>query len=377
MVFNMDEKTVLQRGDVRIVEVGPRDGLQNIKNAIPTSTKIELISKLRNTGLKTIELTSMVSPRAVPQLADARHLLGNDDIRAFLGDEQIRHPVLVPNMKGLERALELGVREIAVFVSASEGFSRANINCSVDQALSRSRQVAQKAIEAGLAVRGYVSCIFACPFDGPTAPETLLRAVRDLLDMGCYEVSLGDTLGVGTALDVHSLLSHLHESGVSMGRLAGHFHDTYGQAVSNVWAAYDCGVRVFDTSVAGLGGCPYCPGAKGNAATEDAVYLFERAGIDTGVNLDELVAVGAWISAKLDIPNGSRAGAALAAKQGIHESSPPNVEVCEQMSQDDVIAKAQRDDSNLFRAGVNLRAFWQVCHLLWRSRHKLALPLGL
>ncbi|KAK4505482.1 hypothetical protein PRZ48_003445 [Zasmidium cellare] len=376
----MDEKSITRKADVRIVEVGPRDGLQNIKAAIPTSVKVELISRLRKTGLGTIELTSMVSPKAVPQLADARQLLSTREIQEFLQNEQIGHPVLVPNMKGLERALELGVQEVAVFVSASEGFSRANINCSVDEGLARSRQVAQKALEAGLTMRGYVSCIFACPFDGQISPETVSRVVNDLLDMGCYEVSLGDTLGVGTAVGVKSLLRHLQDSGVPIDRLAGHFHDTYGQAVSNVWAAYECGVRVFDSSVAGLGGCPYCPGAKGNAATEDVVFLFDRAGIETGVDLDQLAVVGAWISAQLAMPNGSRAGAALAAKQGIKEMSQSQLQcgAFEQIDQDDgLMSKAQRDGSRLFQAGISLRAFWQVCHLLWRSRHKVTMPLGL
>ncbi|KAF2161433.1 hypothetical protein M409DRAFT_28164 [Zasmidium cellare ATCC 36951] len=373
----MDEKSILRNSGVRIVEVGPRDGLQNIKSAIPTLTKVELVSRLRNTGLKSIELTSMVSPRAVPQLADGRQLLADREIQGFLQDEEVRHPVLVPNMRGLERAMELGVGEVAVFVSASEGFSRTNINCSVNEGLSRSRQVAQKALEAGLSVRGYVSCIFACPFDGPTSHETVARVVKDLLDMGCYEVSLGDTLGVGSAVDVKSLLGHLQRSGVPIDRLAGHFHDTYGQAVSNVWAAYECGVRVFDSSVAGLGGCPYCPGAKGNAATEDVVFLFDRAGIETGVDLDQLAIVGAWISAELSMANGSRAGAALAARQGFREQPRSHKESFGKLEQEEVMSKAQKDGSRLFQAGVSLRALWQVCHLLWRSRHKLALPLGL
>lgn len=376
----MDEKARWRRRDcVRIVEVAPRDGLQNVKKAISTSTKVELVSKLRSTGLDAIELTSMVSPRAVPQLSDARQLLASDEVQAFLADDKkIRHPVLVPNMKGLNRALDLGVREIAIFVSASEGFSRANINCSVDEGLARSRQVAEKAREAGLSVRGYVSCIFECPFDGPTPLSTVSRIVKELLDMGCHEVSLGDTLGVGTTVGVQSLLYHLHNSGVSMDCLAGHFHDTYGQAVSNVWAAYECGVGVFDTSVAGLGGCPYCPGAKGNAATEDVVFLFDRAGIHTGVNLDQLAVVGAWISAKLSIPNGSRAGAALAAKQGIYDSNATHMEVRDQLDDQKIaISKAQRDGYWPFKTGANLRALWQVCHLLWRSRHNLAMPLGL
>ncbi|KIW16275.1 hypothetical protein PV08_06326 [Exophiala spinifera] len=309
---------------VRIVEVGPRDGLQNIKTTIPMATKLELISRLRQTGLTTIEVTSVVSPRAIPQLADCRAVLADTGIQKLIRasgsqsqsqppTQQLRLAVLVPNLKGLEIALNHGVREVAVFVSATEGFSRANINATVDQGLARAQQVAEKAISAGLAVRGYVSCIFADPFDGPTPHSAVLKATTRLLDMGCYEVSLGDTLGVGTAADVKSLLAYLFRNGVPAAQLAGHFHDTYGQAVGNVWQAYQCGLRVFDSSVSGLGGCPFAPGAKGNAATEDLVYMFERAGCDTGVDLEKLTHVGNWISAQLKKPNESRAGVALTA----------------------------------------------------------------
>lgn len=301
---------------VRIVEVGPRDGLQNVKALIPTSTKLELIDRLRSTGLNTIEITSVVSPKAIPQLADCRQVLGNELIKTMMRDRDLRLPVLIPNVKGLDIALANGVREVAVFVSATEGFSRANINATVDEGVARARRVAEKARTAGLFVRGYVSCMFADPYDGPTPQAAVLKVVLELLDIGCYEISLGDTTGVGTAGDVASLLAYLQRSGVPLSKLAGHFHDTYGQAVSNVWQAYQCGVRVFDSGVSGLGGCPFAPGAKGNVGTEDLVYLFQKSGVHTGVDLTKLVETGSWISRQLRKTNDSRAGAALAMKHG-------------------------------------------------------------
>ncbi|KAE8315802.1 beta-lactamase/transpeptidase-like protein [Aspergillus transmontanensis] len=309
------------RGAVRIVEVGPRDGLQNIKDHVPTSVKIELIQRLRGTGLRTIELTSVVSPRAVPQLSDCRDVLRTEDIKSLREEPNIRLPVLVPNMKGLDIALEYDVKEVAVFISATEGFSKANINCTVQEGLERARNIAEKATSRGLTVRGYVSCIFSDPFDGPTAPSAVLRCVRELLEMGCYEVSLGDTLGVGCPDKVRSLLTYLEEHDVSLELLAGHFHDTYGQAVANTWEAYNCGLRVFDSSISGLGGCPYAPGAKGNVATEDLVYMFHNAGIDTGLDMLKLVETGLWISTRLSRENASRAGIALANTHGL--VSPP------------------------------------------------------
>lgn len=299
---------------VRIVEVGPRDGLQNVKTSIPTATKIELIKRLQQTGLQSVEITSVVSPRAIPQLSDCRTVLSNAHIQRVLQNGQIRAPVLIPNLKGLEIALQHGVREVAVFVSASEGFSRANINCSVQEGLDRARAVAERARENKLAVRGYVSCIFACPYDGSTPLPAVLDCVRQLLDMGCYEISLGDTLGVGVPSQTEKLIRFLVDAGIPVEKLAGHFHDTYGQAVANIWAAYKCGLRVFDSSVGGLGGCPYAPGAKGNVATEDVVYMFEQAGVETGVDLASLVGIGTWISEQLMKPNESRAGNAISAK---------------------------------------------------------------
>ncbi|PYI16096.1 aldolase [Aspergillus violaceofuscus CBS 115571] len=339
---------------VRIVEVGPRDGLQNITTQIPTPIKLELIHHLHQTGLKTIELTSLVSPRRIPQLADCRDLLQHPSIRALAHDSPgLRLPVLVPNLKGLKIAQSLDVKEIAVFVSATEGFSRANINCSVEVGLARAREVVGRAVQDGLAVRGYVSCIFSDPYDGPTPPDAVLRCVQALLQEGCYEVSLGDTLGVGSPAKVRRLLHYLTEAGgIPVGALAGHFHDTYGQAVVNIWEAYTCGVRVFDSSVAGLGGCPFAPGAKGNAATEDVVYMFQEAGVETGVDLARLVETGIWIAKQLPGgENGSRAGVALAGKTAAKsptDSRPPLTALRWTLAID---AEGMR----LFRCGGNLK----------------------
>ncbi|VUC28827.1 unnamed protein product [Clonostachys rosea] len=301
---------------VTIVEVGPRDGLQNIKNQVPTEVKTELIQRLYDSGLRIIEATSVVSPKAVPQLKDCREVLQSKTVKQLAQTHSVRLPVLVPNIKGVTIAHSYGVSEVAVFLSASEGFSRANINCTVDQGIARAREVTSEAKKLGMIVRGYVSCIFADPFDGPTPESAVLRVVKELLGMGCYQVSLGDTLGVGSPSDVRKLIQTLHDNGVSLRHLAGHFHDTYGQALANVWEAYKCGIRVFDSSVAGLGGCPFAPGATGNVATEDLVYMFNRAGVTTGVDLDKLVPTGRWICSKLGIPTASRASAAISAKSG-------------------------------------------------------------
>lgn len=291
---------------VRIVEVGPRDGLQNIKEPIPTATKVELIQRLERTGLRTIELTSIVSPRAIPQLSDCQDVLSNRSVERLQADPDRQFPVLVPNLKGLDIAIRCRVREVAVFVSATEGFSRANINCSVQEGIQRARCVAEKAAQYGIAVRGYISCIFADPYGGPTEPTAVLHCAHSLLGMGCYEVSLGDTLGVGTPSKVHNLVTYLLENNIPINQLAGHFHDTYGQGASNVWQAYQCGMRVFDSSVSGLGGCPFAPGAKGNVATEDLVYMFDNAGVETGVDLSELIETGTWISERLSRKDASR-----------------------------------------------------------------------
>ncbi|VUC26581.1 unnamed protein product [Clonostachys rosea] len=300
---------------VHIVEVGPRDGLQNIRTSIPTPVKLGLIAKLRDAGLKSIELTSVVSPKAIPQLQDCQQIMSSPMVQEWLQKEsQLRLPVLVPNTRGLQVALDHGVREVAVFVSATESFSKANINCSVDEGLRRASAIASAAKSQGLAVRGYVSCIFADPYSGATPPEVVYNVVSRLIEMGCYQISLGDTLGVGAPAQVTKLLDYLFSRGVEPSILAGHFHDTYGQALANIWEAYRRGIRTFDSSVGGLGGCPFAPGAKGNVATEDVVYLFQQAGIETGVDLKRLAEVGSWISHHLNQANGSRAGSALIAK---------------------------------------------------------------
>lgn len=294
---------------VRILEVGPRDGLQNVKTAIPTASKVELIKRLATTGLQNIEATSFVSPRWVPQLADGAEVMA---ATASLAAEK-RLPVLTPNLKGLQKAIAAGAKEAVVFASATEAFSNKNQNCSVKEALEHAERVAKAAQEQGLMVRGVISCIFSDPYSGPARPEQVLYVTKRLLAMGCHEVGLGDTLGVGTPWDTERLLEVLLKD-VPAAMLAGHFHDTYGQAVANVVKAYDMGLRSFDSSIAGLGGCPYARGAKGNVATEDLVYTFEQAGIRTGIDLNRLVAVGDWISKELGIANNSRAGAALHAK---------------------------------------------------------------
>ena len=340
--------------DVRIVEVGPRDGLQNIGTTVPTATKLELISRLQQTGLSTIEITSIVSPKAIPQLADCRQVLGDSKIRSLLRQEALRLPVLVPNFKGLDIANQYGVREVAVFVSATEGFSKANINATVDEGLSRARHVSTRAKSAGIAVRGYVSCIFADPYDGKTAPEAVLKVVRELFRMGCYEVSLGDTLGVGTAIDVKNLIVCLEKARMPLARLAGHFHDTYGQAVANVWQAYQCGIRVFDSSVGGLGGCPFAPGAKGNVATEDLVYLFDQSGVLTGVDLSKLVEIGVWISDQLRKTNDSRAGAALATKHQLAQKRMPAQSLTEKITIKWTL-ESESQELKVYRSGFNLK----------------------
>ncbi|OGE51420.1 hypothetical protein PENARI_c013G08438 [Penicillium arizonense] len=341
---------------VRIVEVGPRDGLQNIREPISTPIKLELIRRLEETGLDTIELTSVVSPKAIPQLADCREVLGSPQVKHLVSKSHLRLPVLVPNVKGLNIAIQHGVKEIAVFISATEGFSKANINCTVEQAIERARHVASLALKSNLSVRGYVSCIFADPYDGPTSPASVLHCVRKLLDAGCYEVSLGDTLGIGSPANVRSLIKYLVREGIALDKIAGHFHDTYGQAVANVWEAYNCGLRVFDSSVAGLGGCPFAPGASGNVASEDLVYMFHNAGISTGVDLPKLVETGIWISETISKPHSSRVGTALSIKSKAATSAAASM--IKKSSKDAPLQWnmfSETEGLQLFRSGVNLK----------------------
>lgn len=294
---------------VRIVEMGPRDGLQNEKQSVATATKLELIERLAAVGLRDIEVTSFVSPKWVPQMADQAEVM-----RGLRRHPGVNYPVLTPNLKGFEAAVAEGATEVAVFAAASEGFSRKNINCSIDESIARFVPVADAAKRLGVKVRGYVSCVVACPYDGPIAPQQVARVAARLHELGCYEVSLGDTIGVGTPGSVLRMLEAVAGQ-VPVARLAGHYHDTYGMAVANVHASYDFGLRVFDSSVAGLGGCPYAKGATGNVATEDVVYLLHGLGADTGVDLEALVDCGAWISAQLGRDSGSRVGRAVMSKR--------------------------------------------------------------
>jgi hydroxymethylglutaryl-CoA lyase len=294
---------------VKIVEVGPRDGLQNEPREVPTAVKLELIERLVDAGLRSVEATAFVSPKWVPQMADHTEVL--ERIRRKPG---VSYPVLTPNLKGFEAARAAGATEVAIFGAASESFSRRNINCSIAESLERFRPIAEAARNANIKVRGYVSCVLGCPYEGEIAPRRAAEVAGALYEMGCYEVSLGDTIGVGTPGKTKAMLEACAER-VPVERLAGHFHDTYGQALANIYASLEAGVRVFDASVAGLGGCPYAAGASGNVATEDVVYMLGGLGMDTGVDLDRLVTTGAWISGLLQRDYGSKAGKALAAKQ--------------------------------------------------------------
>ena len=285
---------------VKIVEVGPRDGLQNEKHSIGLDTKLELIRRLADSGLTCIEAGAFVSPKWVPQMADSLQVLQALDMNAG-----IDYPVLVPNDKGLDAALEAGVREIAVFGAASEAFSQKNINASIAESLQRFESVMKRAQAAGIKVRGYVSCVVGCPYEGEVAPYKVAEVARALYDMGCYEISLGDTIGVGTPNKVTAMLDAVCEV-VPVQKLAGHFHDTYGMAIANIHTALQAGVRTFDSSVAGLGGCPYARGASGNVATEDVVYLLHGLGYHTGVDLDKLAATSWFIAEALVRDPGSR-----------------------------------------------------------------------
>ena len=292
---------------VKIVEVGPRDGLQNEKQAIDTATKVELIARLGASGLKTIEATAFVSPKWVPQMAD-----NGEVMRQITRLDGVTYPVLAPNLKGLEAALATGVTEVAVFAAASEAFSQKNINCSIDESIERFVPVIESAHEHGVAVRGYVSTVVGCPYQGDVPPEKVAEVSKALFDLGCYEISLGDTIGVGTPLKVQAMLAEVSKA-VPMDKLAGHFHNTYGMAIANIYASLQMGMAVFDASVAGLGGCPYAKGASGNVATEDVVYLLNGLGIDSGVDLSHLVETAVWVSAQLGRAPASNVAKALSA----------------------------------------------------------------
>jgi hydroxymethylglutaryl-CoA lyase len=293
----------------RIVEVGPRDGLQNEKQEVPTQVKLELIERLADAGLPAVEATAFVSPKWIPQMADHTEVL--ERIRRKPG---VSYPVLTPNLKGFEAARAAGATEVAIFGAASEAFSKKNINCSIAESLERFRPVAEAARAANVKVRGYISCVLDCPYEGAIAPEKVAEVAGALYDMGCYEISLGDTIGTGTPGRTQKMIEAVAKR-VPIGKLAGHYHDTYGQALANIYASLEMGVATFDSSVAGLGGCPYAKGASGNVATEDVVYMLHGLGIETGVDLDKLVAIGQWICGVIGKDPVSKAGRALAAKK--------------------------------------------------------------
>jgi isopropylmalate/homocitrate/citramalate synthase len=288
--------------NVKLVEVGPRDGLQNEPDPIPTDTKRELIHRLADAGLPVVEATSFVSPKWIPQLGDAADLFPSIERKAGTA-----YPVLVPNMKGMERAVAAGVEEIAVFTAASESFNRKNINASIAESLERFEPVMAMARDKGIRVRGYVSCVLGCPYEGHIEPEAVAEVSEKLIGMGCYEVSLGDTIGSGTPLKARRMLETVADR-LPMEQLAIHFHDTRGQALANIQACLELGVATVDASVAGLGGCPYADGASGNVATEDVVFMMEGMGIRTGVDLEKLHATAVWISHELGREPASKLG---------------------------------------------------------------------
>lgn len=293
---------------VRVVEVGARDGLQNEPHTVSTETKVQLISLLADTGLRHIEATAFVSARWVPQMADHEAVL-----RALTPRPGLVYSVLTPNLRGYEAAVAAGAKEVAVFAAASEAFSQKNINCSIAESLRRFEPVLEAARPLGIRVRGYVSCVAGCPYQGEVRPEAVAQVAKSLLDMGCYEISLGDTIGVGTPGQICSLIDVLTRQ-IPVEQLAGHFHDTYGQALANVLAALQSGVAVFDSSVAGLGGCPYALGASGNVATEDLLYMLHGLEIHTGVDVALTAAAGSYICKALNRTTRSRVAQALAAK---------------------------------------------------------------
>jgi len=295
---------------VRIVEVGPRDGLQNEKLLVPTAVKVELIERLADAGLQAVEATSFVSPKWVPQLADAAEVM-----QAIRRKEGVAYPVLAPNLKGFDAAVEAGATEVAVFGAASETFSHKNINCSVAESIKRFEPVICAALALDMKVRGYVSCVVGCPYEGAVAPQKAAEVAQRLFEMGCYEVSLGDTIGIGNPVSVQRMIEACARN-VPMAKLAGHYHDTYGMAIANIYASMELGMRVFDSSVAGLGGCPYAAGASGNVATEDVAHLLSGLGIDTGIDIDRLLDAGRFILGHLGREPASKAARALLARRG-------------------------------------------------------------
>ncbi|MFC3866458.1 hydroxymethylglutaryl-CoA lyase [Alcaligenes aquatilis] len=296
---------------VKIVEVGPRDGLQNEKEFIPTDIKVELVNRLSHAGFVNVEAASFVSPKWVPQMADGAEVMATIDRRPGT-----IYSVLTPNMRGFEGALAAKADEVVIFAAASEAFSQRNINCSIEESLERFAPVAQAAKEAGMRLRGSISCSFGCPYEGAVAPANVLKVGQRLIELGCDEIDVADTIGVGTARQVYEVMRMVTEH-IDPVHVSGHFHDTYGQAIANIVAAMQAGIHIFHSSVAGLGGCPYAKGATGNVATEDVLFLMQGLDIETGIDLNALVDTGQWISAHLKRKSASNAGNALAArKQG-------------------------------------------------------------
>ncbi len=279
--------------EVKIVEVGPRDGLQNEPETLPTAVKVDLINRLSAAGVRAIEAGSFVSPKRVPQMADTAEVMAGIERRAG-----VSYSVLTPNLKGFEAALAADAKEVAVFTAASETFSQNNVNCSIDESLKRFHPVLEAAKAAGIVVRGYVSCVLGCPYEGAVDAEAVARVASQLMDLGCYEISLGDTIGIGTPAQAQALVDVVSEV-VPRDRLAAHFHDTYGQALANILAVLEKGVAIVDSSVSGLGGCPYANGATGNVASEDVLYMLDGLNIKTGIELEAMVAAGRFISGEL------------------------------------------------------------------------------
>ena len=293
---------------VSIIEVGPRDGLQNEKTPIGVADRIAFVERLIDAGLPTVEVGAFVSPKAVPQM------MGSAEVLRGVSHLKGEFHVLVPNEKGYEASQAAGAKVIAVFASASEGFSRANINCSVAESIERFKPVLARAKADGIKVRGYISCVLGCPFDGEVKPQAVVDVAKTLFDLGCYEISLGDTIGVGTPVKARELMRAVGGS-VPTANLAMHFHDTYGQALANLYAGLEEGVRVIDAAAGGLGGCPYAPGATGNVATEDVVYMLEGMGVKTGIDMEKLLAATNAMSVVLGKPPVSRVASALNAKK--------------------------------------------------------------
>ncbi|MCW8904227.1 hydroxymethylglutaryl-CoA lyase [Sedimenticola sp.] len=293
---------------VKIVEVGPRDGLQNESTPVPAEVKLELICRLELAGLSVIEAGSFVSPKWVPQMASSAEVFSAIDPKPG-----VSYPMLVPNLRGLESALSVGVKEIAIFAAASESFTQKNINCSIEESITRYSEVMEQARQHKLKVRGYVSCVLGCPYEGEIATDKVAGVARRLYDMGCYEISLGDTVGVGTPLKAQRMIDAVAQL-VPVEKLAAHFHDTYGQALANLFAVLHQGVSVIDSSISGLGGCPYAKGASGNVATEDVLYMLNGLGIETGIDMNKLLLAGQYINDHLQRGSASKVARALTGK---------------------------------------------------------------